>query len=276
MSAPQAEYETISRWRSARNKIATAAAMAAVVAAVLWGAGMPRISWFDGASVQHASTQQHAGVTSTDPVPAQQSAAAATKRLQLVATAPGRNIYDGTAQLGADLKNPQTYAAGAWLENGATLREIHSDHVVLERDGQSTELYIEGLARPSGKSVPKTNEALLSLDQSPPPPPPQPTAPPTYTDMLRAAPHFDGDMLVGFDIYPGTGGQFAQLGLQPGDFLTAIDGVPMTTTEALHAALQSVRDGQVVMASVSRKGQSVTVALQSASEQRTEAFARTP
>jgi hypothetical protein len=51
--------------------------------------------------------------------------------LVLVATSPGRTPRDGTASLGTDPRNPQTYAAGASLVNGAVLAEIHADHVVL-------------------------------------------------------------------------------------------------------------------------------------------------
>jgi hypothetical protein len=276
MLAHESEDGTSSRWRSARNKIVAAAAMVAVVAAIGWGAGVPQATWFKAKPDKDANARQHAGSATISTLPIPQSAGTTDKRLHLLSTVPGRNVHEGTAQLGVDLRNPQTYGAGAWLENGATLREIHADHVVIERDGQSTELYVEGLALGPGKKIPKANQYLLSLDQ-PAPPVSQPTAPPTYTDIIRAAPHFEGEMLVGFDVYPGSNRtSFAQSGLQSGDLLTAIDGVPMNSTEALHAALQSMRDGQIAMASISRQGQSVTMALQVASERTSEAFARTP
>jgi general secretion pathway protein C len=199
--------------------------------------------------------------------------------LHVVSTTPGRNVHEGTAQLGVDPSNPETYAAGAWLENGATLREIHSDHVVLERDGLSTELYVEGVAvGPNVKKIPKVNEALASLDTMPstatsPRRPP----PPTYTDIVRAAPRFETDLIVGFDLYPGTDrSQFSRLGLQSGDLLVSIDGVPMNSTDALHAALQSMRDGQAVTAVVLREGQSVGVALEPPSAAHQQALAGDP
>lgn len=248
-----------------QRRIIAGGTAAGLILAILVSAGFPPASWFHSGEHTAAQTSAARPDQSTESSVSVPTAPATGARLHLVSTAPGRNVHEGTAQIGVDLSNPETFAAGAWLENGATLREIHSDHVVLERDGQSTELYVEGVAvGPNAKKIPKLNGALVSLDT-------MPSAAtialrpslPTYTDIVRAAPRFENDLIVGFDLYPGTDrGQFSRLGLQPGDLLASIDGAPMNSTDALHAALQSMRDGQAVTAVVLRKGESVSVALE--------------
>jgi hypothetical protein len=264
---PRPDVAAPKRARLLRRLIAGVAA-AGVILVILGSAGFPPASWFhadEHAAAQTSTARIDQSTEFSAPVP---TAPATGARLHLVSTTPGRNVHEGTAQLGASLSNPETYAAGAWLENGATLREIHADHVVLERDGQSTKLYVAGVAAGrNAKQAPKVNEALVSLDTLPKAAtPPRPPPPPTYTEILRTAPRFENDLIVGFDLYPGTDrGQFSRWGLQPGDLLASIDGVPMDSTEALHAALQSMRNGQAVSAVVLRKGQSVSVALELAS-----------
>jgi hypothetical protein len=61
--------------------------------------------------------------------------------------AAGSQQPRGFAQIGVDATSPQTYAAGALLANGARLTEIYSRYVVLERDGRSAQLYVQGESR---------------------------------------------------------------------------------------------------------------------------------
>ena len=75
------------------------------------------------------------------------------KPLLLISTAPGRNPGEGTARIGTEPRNPQTYSGGAILANGARLAEIHSDHVVIERSGQRISLYVGKSATPSELSM---------------------------------------------------------------------------------------------------------------------------
>src|SRR5712671_4146777 len=91
------------------------------------------------------------------PLPGTDSSISATPQaLVLVSTTRGRNAREGTARLGTHPENPQTYAAGALLANGARLLEIYDDHIVLERDGKQAKLYLAS----SGK---KSQGALLMV-----------------------------------------------------------------------------------------------------------------
>lgn len=247
---------------------------ATVAILALWSAGLPPSEWLAAAGNWWAEEESpHSGVQSPASAPATPSSAsvesgastqpsAHVRRLRLFATAPGRNAREGTAQIGADAV-PQTIAAGGMLENGSILKEVHADHVLLERDGEQTELYVDGVARnPAVAAKKPNNDSLLTLEQSAQtvPTPPQP---PTYTDMVRAAPHYDESVIVGFDVYPGTDrSAFAQLGLQPGDLLMSVDGVMLSSVAALDTVLKDLKEGRAVTAAIRRGGDEITLAME--------------
>jgi type II secretion system protein C len=233
---------------------------AGVAITALWSAGVPQ-PWLSPPSVkpQPQSTPQ-AQPAQLSPHQEPSADSTAVKRLLLFATAPGRNVHEGAAQLGTDGSNPQTYAAGALLENGSTLKEIHADHVVLQRDGFSSELFVIGAVNPpSGRP---SNDALVQVLDTPEPRLLSNASPPTYTQILRAAPRFENELIVGFEIQPGArGGEFARLGLRRGDLLVGIDGVPLTSVDALNAALKDLAEGRAMTATVTRDGSELTVLL---------------
>ena len=68
--------------------------------------------------------------------------AGVAKPLQLFGVKVGRSSAEGLAVLGAAEASSRTYVAGALLENGARLAELHSDHVVLTRAGRRYTLYM--------------------------------------------------------------------------------------------------------------------------------------
>ena len=251
-----------------------------LIVAALWSAGFPPGSWWqtterwwsalhepdttDTTAARVRAPEQLGGsVAPSTQAPALNANSATVRRLHLVATAPGRNVQEGTAQLGTDLANPQTYAAGALLENGSTLKEIHADHVLLERDGLSTELYVSGAVNPP--STRQSNDALVRVPDRPAPQLLANASPPTYTQIIRAAPRFEHDLIVGFEIYPGTRmGEFARLGLQGGDLLIAIDRAQLTSVDALNAALKDLGEGRAMTATVIRAGSEISVPLDAA------------
>lgn len=257
---------------------------ACVVATALWSANIPDERWFawfhDREERLPAASLMPRAAPTPPPAPEDRaSSVESQKRLRLVSTAPGRNAFEGTARLGVDPVNPQTYAAGALLENGAALREIYPDHVLLERDGLVTKLYVEAMAEGShsGPRM-KTNDVSTLAVEGRAHSIPAPAAPPTYTEIIRAAPQFENQAIIGFNIYPGSKrGEFSRLGLQPGDLLMSVDGAPLTSTEALNSSLQAVGSGRAVTATVSRNGREVTLSLDGAIEPESEAsFASTP
>lgn len=241
------------------SRVASIVVAAGIAITVLWSAGAPQ-AWLRSTTVTpqpQAAPEAHPQPPSHRELDAQLSTG---RRLLLVATAPGRNVHEGTAQLGTDGANPQTFAAGALLENGSTLKEIYTDHIVLERDGLSTELYVIGTVNPP--STGQSNDALAQVPDSPRLQLLANASPPTNTQIIRAAPRFENDLIVGFEIYPGTrAGEFARLGLRGGDLLVAIDGAPLTSLDALNAALKDLGEGRAMTATVTRAGSEISVPL---------------
>jgi type II secretion system protein C len=193
------------------------------------------------------------------------------KPLQLVlaGTQPGRTPHEGLAMLGVDVRNAQTYLAGAMLDNGAVLVEVHADHVVLERQRQRATLYVQGSTHAStgapdpgplltvgGTELVPPRETRYSVDP--------------VTDFIRAVPHYGADGTVaGFRVYPGVQrSAFRDWGLVSGDLVTALDGAPLVDSDHVTQALSALADGASLRASVRRGEQVIAVTLDGATLQK--------
>jgi general secretion pathway protein C len=136
------------------------------------------------------------------------------------------------------------------LENGARLSEIHADHVLLEKDGRSAVLYLQGshpdstskaasLLEVGGRT--QATAAVRIADRE------------VLTDYIRPSPVYDGTSLVGYQIYAGAApGVFAEMGLKPGDVITKIAGVPLKDPTFAWELLRQVASGSVMSAVVKR------------------------
>jgi len=212
-----------------------------------------------------------AAVRARDPAIARlgsDDAGARTARtLILVDTSPGQDFREGTARLGTDARNPQTYVAGALLLNGSRLMEVYRDYIVLERDGQSARLYVQGKA-PKGEpesALTVVGAAYASRPSDAPsayPVSSGDTRTAAVNTYIRPNPVFDAEQLRGFAVYPGgQSGEFVKLGLQPGDVITAINGVGVTDGDQFMDALEQVTAGEVVEATIERRGSTQHVTL---------------
>lgn len=179
--------------------------------------------------------------------------------LLLVSTAPGRNAHEGTARLGTHRENPQTYAAGALLANGARLLEIHADHVVLERDDERTKLYVGSAAKANDRL------AFVGGESQAPSQPPPPTYTEALTDYLRPSPLYDGTTLRGFQVYAGQRtGVFAQLGLQNGDVILSMNDQPLGDTRQAMESFSQLMLGVAMSATIERNGSRQRISLDGA------------
>jgi hypothetical protein len=191
--------------------------------------------------------------SSVSPVPLQ---------LILVAVNPGQSINEGWAQIGVVRESPQTYQAGAILENGARLAEIHSNFVLLRRGSHSARLYLEG-APAAGNSGDTAMLVVGGMKDIPPPAPV--TSREILTDYIRPTPVFDGERVVGYQIYPGGNSTpFAQMGLQPGDVLVEVNDVPLTDPAVAWDLLRQLNDGISLSGVVRRRGAFEHVTLEGA------------
>jgi general secretion pathway protein C len=179
------------------------------------------------------------------------------RNLILVDTAPGRNAREGTARLGTNPLNPQTYSAGAILLNGARLTEIYPDHVVLVRGGESVGLSVRG----KGSASAYEQSSLLrvggseSVSISAPAvsdPDPLTTA---VTAYIRPNPVFSGEQIHGFSLDAGTDPRvFSKLGLRTGDVLTRVNGVGVTDGGQVIDMLEQLMGGAAIDATIERSG----------------------
>jgi type II secretion system protein C len=281
----------LSRWLSIRTLSVVVALAVGVYAAVTL---LPTFTGKvfvrkDAASV---SGTQMPAVASTDSSPLAQTSVLGTasslsnERLQLflVATQPGRNAREGTASLGTDPRNAQTYMAGAVLVNGARLLEIQADRVVLEAQGQQTTLMMDraqaaSSAGPKVVATPLTSagqvRVALTTVRAPDEqlrPRPRATSNASVRDInevLRGQPVFRDTELVGFSVLPGQqSGRFAQLGLQSGDVITAVEGAPVTKASHWSAVSDALLAGATVNVSVERAGQLTVLSLDGAALQK--------
>jgi type II secretory pathway component PulC len=279
MNRYQREVETMDRRHGRMMCVASFAGAAVLIMLALWGAGLtPSELWSRAAqwlSASRASPEpvriQAQAAPLPPPLPSDlprtlprtesssgtdSSISQTAQPLYLLGTSPGRHAREGTALIGTSVDNPQTYSAGALLANGAQLAEIYRDHVVLKRGEQSARLPLYRLAQASG-TMPLLNDLLTVGGQVT-----EPTAPAgrpqALTDYLRPSPVYDGEVLTGYQVYPGQKpGVFAQLGLRAGDVITAINDTPLVDLAQSVAVLEQLLDGVAVVATVVRKNGAV-------------------
>lgn len=186
--------------------------------------------------------------------------------LILAATFPGRNIREGRAAIGVNFANPQTFAAGALLSNGARLVEIHDDRVILERAGRHVTLRLSGSKDAASVALQKRASGDLDIamvggaevvraEHLP--------RENQLTDFLVPTPRYDASGgITGFEVYPGRNrAEFYRLGLQQGDVIEVIDGIPLNDLMVATEAFQLLRDGYVVTAAIRRKNDRIELPL---------------
>jgi hypothetical protein len=183
-----------------------------------------------------------------------------SRTLVLIDTAPAQNARDGTARLGTDALDAQTYVAGAILVNGTRLAEIYSNYVVLERGNQTVRLYVQGNGQPGrlqeGSLLDVGESSPLLDNQLPVGSAGEDLRTAAVSHYIRANPVFEANQLRGFALNPGAQPMvYSRLGLVPGDVVTAINGVGIRDGEQVFEMLEQVTAGERVDVTVERGGQ---------------------
>jgi general secretion pathway protein C len=180
----------------------------------------------------------------------------------------------GLAILGPSVSATQVYAVGDNIPGGARLHAVLADHVLLERDGR-----IEALALPRQLSGPSAPPPSLYAA------PTQPVLermrelvtrdPGIIGDIMRPEPVFVGAKQQGFRVYPGRDPEmFLQLGLRPGDLVTAIDGQPLNDPARGEEILRTLGASSEARVTILRNGQQQDLTLDLATvEQEAESLA---
>jgi hypothetical protein len=188
------------------------------------------------------------------------------RALRLVAAEPGRNASEGRARLGLGRGPTQTYVTGALLANGARLVEVHSDHVVLERDGRSQRLSLVGsIAQEEGvggfpsaaddgsSDSPDSSSSELRPSREP------------ISQVIRATPVYEGRQLEGYRVFPGVESSlFDALGLRSGDVITSLNGERLDDSARAAVLLREFVRGESASVVVKRGRQLASLTLDGA------------
>jgi len=197
------------------------------------------------------------GVASLSGNPA--AAPATSANLSLAGTLAGRDPEQGWAIIGASGQSARVYATGAQLPGGARLVAVFPDRVILDRGGARESLVLPrmsggggaaaGMAYGPTASVPAASLAdsvrqLVAQD------------PAAANELLRPQPVFAGGSLRGYRVYPGRNrAQFAALGLQPGDLVTAVNGAALDDPNRGLEIVRGIGQGSAVTLTIDRNGQ---------------------
>ncbi|HEV7166168.1 MAG TPA: type II secretion system protein GspC [Gammaproteobacteria bacterium] len=195
-----------------------------------------------------------------------------TLALTLHGIVAGKSAKDSRALIVAN-GDEEPYAVGASLPGGAVIRAIFPDRVMLERDGRMEALRLpkadSGTGMATADSPPAAQAASAPL--------PQNLGqlrqeivnnPQRLMDVIRAMPVQEQGKLTGYRIYPaGNSPVFAQLGLHPGDVVTAVNGIPLTDPAQSMRVLASIKTSEQISITLLRNGQIQSQVLQMPSGQ---------
>jgi general secretion pathway protein C len=165
----------------------------------------------------------------------------------------------GSATISSGRSEQKLYVVGAPIEgaNGATLHSVYADRVLIDRGGR-----LETLRMPQPEDLPgSATESTARIAPSPP----QNQAgslreaisanASRITDVIRAAPHVEGEQMVGYRLTPARNREaFAALGLEPGDILTEVNGTLLNDMATSLQVFESLGEASMATATILRNG----------------------
>jgi len=172
----------------------------------------------------------------------------------LAGTLAVRDPRAGLAIIGETAQAGHVYAVGSTLPGGVRLHEVYTDRVVLDRGGALETLPLPRTVAASGRpgrataggAEPPIGDAVQKLIAG---------GPEVVGDVLRPMPSYANGKLMGFRVYAGRDRRkFAKLGLQPGDVVTQVNGVPLGDPQHGLDALRSLGNQASATVTVERAG----------------------
>jgi len=159
------------------------------------------------------------------------------------------------------------YSVGDPLPGGAKLSEIYPDRIILERNGRYETLRLpksrtrSTATRQRNRTSRYTSNAgkaaaftkyRKEIKQNPS----------AFMNYVRATPARKGGKFVGFRLQPGKQrGALKELGLKPGDIVTAINGVQIDSPAKGMKAMQALGNGDTVNVTLLRAGRETSMSL---------------
>jgi len=179
---------------------------------------------------------------------------------------------EARAIIGDPRGREQSYKVGDSLPGGVKLSEIHEDRVILQRNGGYETLRLPRdqnnnaaartvshqqsrrvNARPGNRAV-NPNAALQRYRNE------IKNNPRSLMNYVRATPARENGQFIGFRLQAGRKpGVLQELGLQPGDVVTNINGVAIDNPARGIQAMRQMSDGQTINVTLLRGGQEVTM-----------------
>ena len=174
--------------------------------------------------------------------------------LVLAGTIAFANPEAGFAIVGENASSAKFYRVGTTINGAARLHSVYTDRVIIDRAG-----VLETLALPHGPGI-SMNPPRRAVVNAPNPVADNirrlvATNPGVLTQMIRAQPVFTNGTQKGYRIYPGRDrAQFARLGLQPGDLITAINGTLLDDPNPSNDVLSMMSSSSTISVSIERNG----------------------
>ena len=194
----------------------------------------------------------------------------------------GANAQSGSAVIEAPSLGQRTLAVGMEISDGVTLEEIYADRVIINRRGARESLFLreEGARRTLSlaqaaptSSAPQTAQTIPAPARPSSAPQSRLTGQPNlelaaelgaedWIDGLRLAPALEEGAMIGFRVRDNAHLEVLQAsGLLPGDIVTTLNGIALTSPEQARDAINLFTQTDTVELDILRNGESVQLAL---------------
>jgi len=159
----------------------------------------------------------------------------------------------GFAIVGESAVNAKFYRVGSMINGGIRLHAVYADRVIIDRNG-ALETLVLPRDTPSNAPPPmarnvvtnSVGENIRRLATS---------NPSALGELLRAQPVFSNGTQKGYRVYPGRDRQqFARLGLQPGDLVTAVNGASLDDPNRGNEILNTLTNSTTAQVTIERNG----------------------
>jgi general secretion pathway protein C len=178
--------------------------------------------------------------------------------LMLAGTIATENPKKGIAII-TDGGPSKVFAVGDSV-NGASLYSVYLDHVILDRGGKLETLLLPRRFAGGSQAAPPRLAAVRAAQ----PIPPVKHMASVLAQVMRPVASYDSaaGKFRGFRAYPGRNrAMFTQLGLKPGDLVTAINGQPLDDAQRSEHVMNTIQTEASVTVTIERGGNRQDISL---------------
>ncbi|MES1945594.1 general secretion pathway protein C [Salinisphaera sp. PC39] len=183
--------------------------------------------------------------------------------LTLTGIVSSRSGERSWALIRADGRDQSAYAVGDTVTSNVKLHAIYANRVILDRNGRYETLTLERDKRPEGavrrvaggeRVTGAAAEELGGIRRQ------VLNDPATISQYIRLQPEREDGNLIGYRIYPGQERElFRELGLRPGELVTAINGVRLDNASRNMEVLRTLSEASSVTVTLERGGEQRTM-----------------